>query len=205
MISLNIVAHPDDDLLFMNPDILLDQEIWNIYLTAGDDGYDYDYIQRRQEAIKHAYQGYPATFYFLHLKSNSHRKGDDEGDLGRILHDHQYIANGLGFDYTYDKLVQVLRTVAVHSTPDVIRIQSDADDHPDHVHGSLLATAALKHLGIPIHAYYGYRVRNMENNVTLDLAALKLQMWRRYQEIDTTVAGEIWDDVMLKCHGYEIK
>ncbi|WP_253769201.1 PIG-L family deacetylase [Goodfellowiella coeruleoviolacea] len=37
---VNFSAHPDDDLLFMNPDIVADiqggKEVWTVYLTAGD-------------------------------------------------------------------------------------------------------------------------------------------------------------------------
>ncbi len=40
MATLSIVAHPDDDLLFMNPDIISDiragKKTWVIYLTAGN-------------------------------------------------------------------------------------------------------------------------------------------------------------------------
>ncbi|CAL9639692.1 hypothetical protein SUDANB95_06280 [Actinosynnema sp. ALI-1.44] len=38
--TVSFVAHPDDDLLFMNPDILSDvqagYDVWVVYLTAGD-------------------------------------------------------------------------------------------------------------------------------------------------------------------------
>ena len=57
--SLNFVAHPDDDLLFMNPD--LDNDIAQrlcvhvVYLTAGDRGEGMGYTSARERGIMAAY------------------------------------------------------------------------------------------------------------------------------------------------------
>ncbi len=53
-----IVAHPDDDLLFMNPDLknqLSVRCVRTIYVTAGDDGRHTGYWMRRQSGIEAAY------------------------------------------------------------------------------------------------------------------------------------------------------
>jgi LmbE family N-acetylglucosaminyl deacetylase len=56
---MNFVAHQDDDLLFMNPDILHDIRaghcIRTVYLTAGDDGGDRYYWLGREQGSEAAY------------------------------------------------------------------------------------------------------------------------------------------------------
>lgn len=56
---MNIVAHADDDLLFMNPDIAhgISDGLTNttIYVTAGDAGYDAWYWEERETGAKAAY------------------------------------------------------------------------------------------------------------------------------------------------------
>jgi LmbE family N-acetylglucosaminyl deacetylase len=57
--TLNIVAHEDDDLLFLNPDLLhaiqAGRKVRTIFLTAGDGGADSDYWEGREIGIKAAY------------------------------------------------------------------------------------------------------------------------------------------------------
>ncbi len=57
--TLNVVAHPDDDLLFQNPDILHDIQagkcVKTLVLTAGDAGSDASYVTDRQDGLKAAY------------------------------------------------------------------------------------------------------------------------------------------------------
>ncbi len=57
--SLNVVAHQDDDLLFMNPDILGDiaagRCIRTVYVTAGDAGAGRAYWQSRDMGARAAY------------------------------------------------------------------------------------------------------------------------------------------------------
>lgn len=54
-----IVAHEDDDLLFMNPDlaqsIVSGKCVRTIYITAGDDGHSTDYWKGREAGIERAY------------------------------------------------------------------------------------------------------------------------------------------------------
>ena len=56
---MNIVAHQDDDLLFMNPDIMHDIKAGNcvrtVYLTAGDAGADAPYWLAREKGSEAAY------------------------------------------------------------------------------------------------------------------------------------------------------
>ncbi|KAL4802597.1 putative deacetylase LmbE-like domain-containing protein [Aspergillus unguis] len=57
--TLNIVAHPDDDLLFQNPDILHDIEsgfsVRTVYVTSGDAGQSWEYWTLRQAGAMTAY------------------------------------------------------------------------------------------------------------------------------------------------------
>ena len=57
--TVQIVAHTDDDLLFMNPDIQRDVRagacVRTAYLTAGDAGREQAYWARREAGVKQAY------------------------------------------------------------------------------------------------------------------------------------------------------
>lgn len=59
--SLQVVAHPDDDLLFMTPDLLHDftatpdRCIRTVFVTAGDAGKGADYWRTRETGIEAAY------------------------------------------------------------------------------------------------------------------------------------------------------
>lgn len=53
-----IVAHPDDDLLFMNPSLssqFVDKCIRTVYVTAADDGHPEPYWLNRENGVKAAY------------------------------------------------------------------------------------------------------------------------------------------------------
>lgn len=56
---MNIVAHQDDDLLFMNPDLLHSLAagdcVRTVYITAGDSGNNYKYWQSREQGSQAAY------------------------------------------------------------------------------------------------------------------------------------------------------
>lgn len=57
--TLDVVAHEDDDLLFMNPDVQTDiaagRCVRTVYITAGDAGGNTDYWQGRENGAKAAY------------------------------------------------------------------------------------------------------------------------------------------------------
>ncbi|HEV7215886.1 MAG TPA: PIG-L family deacetylase [Chloroflexota bacterium] len=57
--SMNVVAHQDDDLLFMNPatytDVAAGGCVTTVYLTAGDDGQSASYWQGREAGAMAAY------------------------------------------------------------------------------------------------------------------------------------------------------
>lgn len=57
--ELQMVAHPDDDLLFMNPDIIREVEagscVRTVFLTTGDANRDASYWRLREEGIRAAY------------------------------------------------------------------------------------------------------------------------------------------------------
>jgi LmbE family N-acetylglucosaminyl deacetylase len=56
---LNVVAHPDDDLLFLSPDLLASlasgSRVRTVYLTAGDDGRGPRYWRQRMRGVQAAY------------------------------------------------------------------------------------------------------------------------------------------------------
>lgn len=56
---MNIVAHQDDDLLFINPQIAHDIQhhacVRTVYVTAGDDGQGTDYLHLRERGAEAAY------------------------------------------------------------------------------------------------------------------------------------------------------
>ncbi|MBU2663712.1 lectin [Actinoplanes bogorensis] len=56
---MNVVAHEDDDLIFMSPDLLPDVAgngcVTTVYLTAGEAGGNRDYWERREAGAKAAY------------------------------------------------------------------------------------------------------------------------------------------------------
>ncbi|KAL5333362.1 putative deacetylase LmbE-like domain-containing protein [Aspergillus crustosus] len=56
---LNIVAHQDDDLLFLSPDLLhyiqSGHEVRTVFITAGDSGREASYWQGREEGARTAY------------------------------------------------------------------------------------------------------------------------------------------------------
>lgn len=57
--ELQMVAHPDDDLLFMNPDIIREVEsgscVRTVFLTTGDANRDASYWRLREDGIRAAY------------------------------------------------------------------------------------------------------------------------------------------------------
>ena len=57
--TVNVVAHPDDDLLFLSPDLLQDVRaghcVTTIYLTAGDAGRGDEYWRAREHGGRAAY------------------------------------------------------------------------------------------------------------------------------------------------------
>ncbi len=58
-VTLNVVAHQDDDLLFLNPDVQRDIDagrcIRTVFVTAGDAGQDFAYWQGREQGAMAAY------------------------------------------------------------------------------------------------------------------------------------------------------
>lgn len=215
MKSLNVVGHPDDDLLFLNPDILEEMERqdspYQIYITAGDDGRDEGYVNVKRSALRNVYGGTTAWRKFMWVKSNSHRSGDSYGSLYRMFNDRNkteegFVGHELSYDYIIGALIGLIETIK----PDVIRTHDpdcepsiDHDephlDHIDHIYTAKFVQEAAKAFPhIPVYAYMSYPIRYQPENVSPELAAKKLQMWRRYQEIDTEVAGEQWDLAMTR-------
>src|SRR4051794_36957234 len=57
--TMNIVAHPDDDLLFQSPDLLHDVQagkcVRTVYITAGERGGDVHTLEFRESGVEAAY------------------------------------------------------------------------------------------------------------------------------------------------------
>jgi LmbE family N-acetylglucosaminyl deacetylase len=57
--TLTFVAHQDDDLIFMNPDVASDEQakynVWVVYLTAGQDTGGMEYAHKRIEGARAAH------------------------------------------------------------------------------------------------------------------------------------------------------
>lgn len=224
MISLNIVAHPDDDLLSLNPDILHDlengAEVKVFYLTRGDDGRDCEYTDKREDASYQAYFGKGVfSLTYAPIKSNSLRNGDVYGSLYEMWNNHWAKVDTFQSVqlYDYDTVLKVIRAEIASSKADIIRTH-DPDvepaifeggetlDHIDHIYTAKFVQEAAKSFpSIPVYAYMGYPIRYQPDNVSEELAQKKLAMWRRYQEIDTEVAGEQWDIAMNRCYKRKIQ
>ncbi len=76
---MNVVAHQDDDLLFLSPDLLHDIDaghcVRTVYITAGDAGHDKLYWQSRERGSEAAYDsqlGNKAIWEQRTLKLNNH-------------------------------------------------------------------------------------------------------------------------------------
>nr|NLI51423.1 hypothetical protein [Propionibacterium sp.] len=81
---LSVVAHPDDDLLFLNPDILSDiragSTVWTVFLTDGRANgdpaqHDADFVDARIRGVRAAYAamaGVPDRWTFVPLVFNGH-------------------------------------------------------------------------------------------------------------------------------------
>lgn len=227
MTSLNIVAHPDDDLLFLNSDIAEEIEgnnqIVTVYATAGDDGNGAEYIYRRRMASGAAYRyaGKPShlrTLLFLGVRSSCFREGDIDGDLSRMWNHatHLYPSvdnkNLSGFG-----MVEEIRNLIEYYKPDIIRTHNPNVepalthdephlDHVDHIYTAKFVQEAAKVFPlIPVYAYMGYPIRYQSPNLTEHQTQLKTTMWRAYQSVDTSVSGNIWDVALDKCYKERIQ
>lgn len=217
MVSLNIVSHPDDDLLFLNPDILEDDEAYILYMTYGDDG-DSEIWSKKVDASQYAYNN-SEILDWEGIRSNSLRSGDPYGDLYRMWNDRTTpLVTYFGDEKrSGNGTIVAIKQYIHHYAPDVIRTH-DPDvepaileggetlDHIDHIYTAKFVQEAAKAFPlIPVYAYMGYPIRHQPENVSPELAAKKLQMWRKYQEIDTEVAGEQWDLAMSRCYKRRIQ
>lgn len=224
MTSLNIVAHPDDDLLFMNPDIAEELErgekVYVVYLTAGDDGNGRKYIDNRMKAAEETYlrcsrpHAHRPKLYPMEIYSSSFRNGNPYGDLYRMWHEPEYVPHDArGHEVGANAVLYHLTEIYIKLFhPDLIRIHNPqaepalthdepALDHVDHIYAGKFALEAAKAFPhIPVYAYMGYPVRYQPPNLTPHQVELKTKMWRAYQSVDTSVAGEQWDVALSRCY-----
>lgn len=154
---LNIVAHPDDDLLFFNPAIAVDiangHTVSVVYLTMGDDGRDMEYVANRYLASSMAYFGassthevsydntvyrYPSvhleqagrvSLYRVLLPSNSFRNGDKYGSLYRLYQDPEAIVKMGNVELTRGMIIAMLQHLIDLTQPHLLRVH-DPDVPP---------------------------------------------------------------------------
>jgi hypothetical protein len=220
--SLNIVAHPDDDLLFLNPHIAQDMQqghdVYIVYLTMGDDGNDQAYVSRRMDAVHNAYNemlnGGQADFFMFPIRSSSYRNGDKWGELYQLYADAAYQTKPVGEwqSFRLRDVRSILLNIYNEFQPAIIRAQdllgtysieptTKPLDHVDHVFGARIVDDTFASIArCPIEYYLGYPMREQVSNLDADAIAFKTKMWRAYQAIDTSVAGEIWDDALSRCY-----
>lgn len=210
MKSLNIVAHPDDDLLFLNPDLSDDDEAYIVYMTNGDDGSPEEYIKHKQNSILKLYESYPRRkIHFLGIPSNSHRNGDSYGALYT-----SFIEKNANYKYITDQL----RYLISACDPDVIRTHDpdvepsiDHDephlDHIDHIYTAkyVQETLATYLPFYPLYAYMGYPIRYKEDNISVKDRQTKEEWWTLYQKLEPEVAGEQWDVALGRCYRRRIR
>jgi LmbE family N-acetylglucosaminyl deacetylase len=133
--TLNIVAHPDDDLLFQNPDILhdidADRQVYTVYLTAGDAGQDSKYWTGRQEGIMEAYAtmaGMPNTWDAVALSVGGKdilRYTLRDRDISLVfMHLPDENSDGDGFDSTGHETLEKLWK---NSIPSIRTVDDESD------------------------------------------------------------------------------
>ncbi len=211
MTSMNFAAHPDDDLLFFNPELAEELEQGCaphvVYVTQGDDGFDRGYVLKRRYASMTAYEPYRANnarMTFYDYKSSCFRLHRPYGELYELwLSEKQFVTDRIRRDID-------------HYKPDLIRIHDpdvapaiDHDepdlDHIDHIYSAKFVMEAVQGLNIPVFAYMGYPIRYQPDNLNEHQVELKTKMWRAYQSIDTSVAGEQWDIALHRCYKRQLQ
>lgn len=219
--TLNVVAHPDDDLLFLNPDIIDDLHSGLtphiIYVTAGDERKGQLFIRQRQEALSNAYALTRAALHYFPFRSNHFQSGDVYGDIYKLWHFGKDVSSLDSKAWEREDVLIWLRYFIYQLKPTLIRTHEptrepalDKDgpelDHVDHIYvGKFVVEAAKNFPETSVFTYEGYPIRTLAPNVDDKRAQKKLSMWRKYQEIDTTVAGEQWDIAMNRCHKRQVQ
>jgi GlcNAc-PI de-N-acetylase len=240
---MNIVAHQDDDLLFMNPDLIHHIDaghcIRTIYLTAGDAGHDSNYWLGRERASRAAYNSMLAisqdtlwiqrsiqinkhefiteihpnhnkniSLLFLRLpdgglQGNGFNIANYEslkklqyGDLSTI----KTVDNKS--NYTSAQISDLLFNLMKTYHPSEINTQIANDigqtfhDHSDHTASGSYATQAyelyINEGETPIiHAYIGYPVRELTENVSGEDFDRKMEAFMQYSRYDGSVCNSI--------------
>lgn len=142
---MQIVAHPDDDLLFMNPDLAHSIEagacVRTIYLTAGDSGGDAYYWLGRQLGVEAAYTSMASIkngwqSQSVRLTSGQYITVSSPRDNNRItlvfLNLPDGGPSGRGFPATHNASLQRLLA-------DEVRVVRSVDDQSSYSHANLAA------------------------------------------------------------------
>ncbi|KAL4933071.1 uncharacterized protein BDV17DRAFT_279345 [Aspergillus undulatus] len=191
---LNIVAHQDDDLLFLSPDLLhyiqTGQEVRTVYLTAGDSGQETSYWHGREAGARTAYalmSDSPNTWTEKDAEILGHEAPlfqleQDPGISLVFLRLPDGNLLGQGFEVTGSGSLQKLREESIPSIRTVsgsgsytkeelvnslVYLISDFLLNGDHYSAAYFVTKALElYDGVPTLAgYTGYPVVNKTANV----------------------------------------
>ncbi|MEV0681879.1 PIG-L family deacetylase [Actinosynnema sp. NPDC050436] len=242
--TLSFVAHPDDDLLFMNPDIASDVQaghnVWVVYMTAGEvhNRPAMPYADQRIKGARAAYAraaGVPNLWTYEAMYFNGHQlatnrldgtnvrlvftfvhaasggcdtPGEDaQGDLYKMLHDDDYVAQPIDGRAPYDRasFTAMLKSIITTADPAFIRTTSSIghreDDHVDHTSAAILAadadTTATGDTWIERNEYQGYVVRDdpatYPDNVFGYWRDEKIAIWNEYWTHDPEITdGNTW-------------
>lgn len=183
---MNIVAHPDDDLLFLSPDLLHDISagkcIVSVFITAGDAGLDSKYWLKREEGIKNAYakmDDSKVTLVFLRLPDGNFEgtgyKSNNQQSISGLYRRKIAKINSLDGSKTYTKeslikalllLMQTYKPVEIH-TQDFLG-KPGQGDHSDHYFTGYFVRLAEDKYQRPhtIVSYLDYLVQSKPINIS---------------------------------------
>lgn len=215
--DLQVVAHQDDDLLFMSPDladaIASGRCVRTVYVTAGNDDKGRDYWGERERGIKAAYammagtpnvwthentpvrietlDGRPETsLVFLRLPDTSGASSLTalwQGDAASVS------AVDGSASYTRQGLIDRLGRLMLESAPGSIRTLDYTgrygNDHADHLSSARFAVEARRQypLGQVFDAYRGYNVSHESPNVDGAVLERKRQVFLKYAAFDSAL------------------
>ncbi|KAL4972473.1 hypothetical protein BDW66DRAFT_162859 [Aspergillus desertorum] len=211
--TLNIVAHPDDDLLFLNPDIQRDFSsgftVRTVYLTSGDAGRPYEYWTLRQAGVESIWDESDAgvtekdipvytlwtkpevSLAFMHIPDGS-MDGNGFPATGQESLEKLWKGRLRGSArvdesvtmYSRDELVEALRQIIDSFAP-------DSGDHSDHTSVGLFTNTAAIASSFQgrVIAYRGYPIKLEPANVGGEDLVRKKEAFNTYAAYDESVCG----------------
>jgi LmbE family N-acetylglucosaminyl deacetylase len=204
-LTLNVVAHEDDDLLFLNPsvsdDIAAGRCVVTLFVTAGDAGRPAFYWHSRERGSMDAYAamaGVPDIW-----RADAITLADSHGSPTRPAGSLKDLWLGTvpslatldsGAVFTRPALIDLLTAAMTAYRPDQIRTldyagRYDDGDHEDHHTVGYLTYAAQRDYRTRHHitAYMGYEVAEQPANLDAATSQTKLNYFLTYAPHDVRV------------------